>query len=278
MNMPIFYRPEMSAPTNSYSPSSDKPRIVVERWLKDGRVQPGDIKTFHPLDERAFLQAHDPDYVRAVFAGEKENGFGNTDTAVAKALRYTNGSMLAAAEHVLQNGGFACSPTSGFHHAGYSFGGGFCTFNGLMVAALWAEAQGAKVGILDCDAHYGNGTADIIKRASSKLVHRAFGAKFPCGERATGFLTWLSDAIEAMQDCDLVLYQAGADPYQHDPLGGQLSSKEMQVRDHLVFASLSNIAWNFAGGYTVDEDGSLTTLTHLHTNTLRAAQEVVCKH
>ena len=60
--------------------------------------------------------------------------------------------MIAAMQHVLEHGGFACSPTSGFHHAGRDYASGFCTFNGLAVAAIMGAMQGAKVGILDCPA------------------------------------------------------------------------------------------------------------------------------
>jgi hypothetical protein len=63
----------------------------------------------------------------------------------------------------------AIAPCSGFHHAGYDFAGGFCTFNGLMVTALscWPRARFARSAFSTCDQHWGNGTQDIIERLQS---------------------------------------------------------------------------------------------------------------
>ena len=95
-----------------------------------------------------------------------DNGFGNRNAQVAASLPYTSGSLLAAARHALEHRENVCSPTSGFHHAGYDSAEGFCTFNGLMVTALALLEEGVvrSIGILDCDAHYGNGTDDIVQR------------------------------------------------------------------------------------------------------------------
>ena len=75
-------------------------------------------------------------------------------------------------------------------------------------------------------------------------------------------------------DCDLLIYQAGADSHIHDPLGGYLSTAQMQRRDHIVFATcrLLNlpVAWNLAGGYQRDEQNSIRPVLDLHDNTLKA--------
>jgi acetoin utilization deacetylase AcuC-like enzyme len=108
-------------------------------------------------------RAHDADYVRGVLELRLPNGFGDCSPGVAASLPYTSGAMLAAARHAWRRGRTAVAPCSGFHHAGWAHGGGFCTFNGLMVTAAALRAEGArKVGILDCDMHDGDGTDDII--------------------------------------------------------------------------------------------------------------------
>ena len=134
--IPIFYRPEMVAHAESYSPSAAKPKIVIDHWLAKGRIQPEQLRSFEPADIEDFTLAHDEHFVRAVLSLEEDNGFGNRSQAVADSLLYTTGSMIAAMQHVLEHGGFACSPTSGFHHAGRNYASGFCTFNGLAVAAI----------------------------------------------------------------------------------------------------------------------------------------------
>ena len=72
--------------------------------------------------------------------------------------------MLTAARTALQLGKPVCAPVSGFHHAGFDFGGGFCTFNGLAVAAFSAlqDKLCDEVWILDFDHHWGNGTHDCL--------------------------------------------------------------------------------------------------------------------
>ena len=47
----------------------------------------------------------------------------------------------------------------------YDQASGFCTFNGLVVAAQVLKKAGLvnKVGILDFDQHYGDGSIDIIR-------------------------------------------------------------------------------------------------------------------
>jgi len=147
--LPVFYTEQMVADAASYSPSAAKPRAVLAAWEALGlpltRIEP------EPVSPAQLALAHDADYVARVLACQTENGFGNRLPAVARSLPYTSGAMLAAAQEALRNGRVAVAPCSGFHHAGYGFGGGFCTFNGLMVTAmsLLKDMQFDRIGILD---------------------------------------------------------------------------------------------------------------------------------
>ena len=254
--MKVFYRPEQVATSRQPSPSALKPRLVVEDWLADPKVN-AEICTFEPVDARVISFAHDPDYVRKVLASEVDNGFGTRDADVAASLPYTTGSMVAAAEYALLHRDVVCSPTSGFHHAEYAHGLAYCTFNGLMVAAIAMHkaALVGRVGILDIDAHYGNGVDHIIKKQGIDWInHQSFGKNFSDAEEAGDgeFEYWLEDkAIPSLLDCDLILYEAGADPHLNDPLGGLLTTEQMAWRDRVVFEQLGHLpmVWNLAGGY-----------------------------
>ena len=261
--MNVFYRPEMYAETQSFSPSSRKPKLFVERLQEKAQrvnqydpLKPPTIQSFEPATYEDLCLAHDPDYVKAILSCEIDNGFGNRDQAVADSLPYTVGSMISAAEYATVHRGrlpraYACSPTSGFHHAGYDFSGGFCTFNGLMVAAMKLKNEGLvnKVGILDCDVHYGNGTDDIIKRKKLTWVkHHTSGKHFGHESKSEKFFDWLASAVDDLMDCDVVLYQAGMDMNKFDPLGGFLSDTGLMQRDQIV-SQLRRVAWNLAGGY-----------------------------
>ena len=168
----------------------------------------------------------------------------------------------------------AIAPCSGFHHAGHAGGGGFCTFNGLMVSAavLLDEGRVDQVGILDCDMHYGDGTDAIIEKLhlKSRVLHYTAGAKLNQPSHAKPFLRMLPAIVESFADCDVLIYQAGADPHIDDQLGGWLTTEELIERDQIVFETAHRIglpvAWNLAGGYQTP----LRRVLDIHDNTLRA--------
>jgi acetoin utilization deacetylase AcuC-like enzyme len=240
---------------------------VVASWVQ--KSLPLDVRSCAPLSAAQIAIAHDRGYVDDVLSLSIANGFETYEQSVADALPYTNASFLAAAREALRNGLVACSPTSGFHHAGWNFGGGFCTFNGLMVAArtLLRENAVQRLGILDCDAHQGNGTDDILRRVPKEEAARVehYTRHRPhYGPRGTTtpaeFLAHLPVLLEGWRDrgVELVLYQAGADPHIDDPFGaGLLTGAELRARDAVVFETCRRlgmpVVWNLAGGYQEDE-------------------------
>lgn len=279
MKLSIHYTPKMVADANSYSPSAGKPIQVMDSWADLGL--PLDIVAPAPVSVEQLSLAHDRAFVEGVLSGNIKNGFGNALPSVAASLPYTSGVMLSAARAALANQWGAIAPCSGFHHAGYDYPGGYCTFNGLMVtsAVLLAESKVRKIGILDCDQHWGDGTQDIIDRLhlGDRVVHytpcRAFGRP----QRAEAFLAMLPQLLMAFADCDLVLYQAGADPHIDDPLGGWLTTGQLYRRDALVFDGLRKlcipVAWNLAGGYQRDAANTIRPVLSIHDNTLHAFAE-----
>jgi acetoin utilization deacetylase AcuC-like enzyme len=251
----VFYTPEQSVPeVDSYSPSAGKPARLVAQWLErwPDRI---DLVPPTPVTPEEIALAHDPEFVHEILACRRHNGFGNLSRKVADSLPWTSGSLVSAVQHVLDHGGAACSPTSGFHHARYSQCGGFCTFNGLMVAAMLARSRVERVGILDCDYHYGNGTDDIIAQLKLTFVDHYTTGRIGGPKVAHSFLEELPNVLDQMP-VGLLLYQAGADAHNDDPLGGWMSAEQMRHRDRIVFQycrlrSLP-VVWNLAGGYQED--------------------------
>ena len=276
MPLAVFYdeRQVAELPGN-LSPSSGTPKHVVADWQACGA--PIGIHPVTPVTRNDLVRAHAPEFVDEILSCQRENGFGNRSAEVAAALPFTSGSLLGAARHALAHG-VACSPTSGFHHAMHDEAMGFCTFNGLMVAAHALQADGAArtIGILDLDVHYGNGTDDIIRRTQFQpVVHYTLGA----GRRSTPdrMMRGLPGVCELFAECDIVLYQAGADLWAHDPLCDPmygLSLEQLAERDRIVFewAARSGvpIAWNLAGGYSRDDTGSIEPVLRIHRQTVVA--------
>lgn len=280
MTLPIFFRPEQSSTAaQSYSPSAGKPALAVADWQKrfGDRIS---LHSFEPVTRDVLSQAHNANYVNGVLDGYFDNGFGNTSAGIAEALPYSVGSMVAAVNHVLTTDVMiAISPTSGFHHAGHAYGGGFCTFNGLLVAAIQAHQQGLadKILILDFDQHYGDGTADIIKRLKlDYITHVTANKSYDTARSAMAASDILSSGIMEA-GYDLVLYQAGADIHVNDPLGGLLSTAQMAQRDANIIAgcSLYNVPLvvNLAGGYQRDLNGTIEPVLALHRETIRQCIE-----
>jgi len=85
------------------------------------------------------------------------------------------------------------------------------------------------------------------------------------------------------KDCDLIIYQSGADCHISDPLGGLLTSPEMATRDRMVFEQLGHrpLAFCLGGGYEIVEAETeaerLEPVLRLHRTTARIACEVMDK-
>ena len=261
-----------------------------------------------PLDEAALRLVHTGAYVDAVRTGKPralaESQKFPWSPALYPSVLLTNGGLVAAARRALADG-VAAALASGFHHAHADHGEGFCTFNGLVVAADTLHHKGAveRIAVLDLDLHYGNGTASLcaerpylyngsiygndyhqnqpfkdvsVKRHRDGPNHRSYA--LPNGSGRAAVLEALeegTDALLAWGRPDLVLYQAGADPYREDPYSPlALDHEDLQERDRWVFAWAQRhgfpIAWVLAGGYTPD----VSKVVRVHVGTFEAARAV----
>lgn len=197
---------------------------------------------------------------------------------------------MAAARAALQDG-VAGSLSSGLHHARQASGAGYCTFNGLALAALDALSSGIdSVLILDFDAHCGGGTHSLI--ASNPAIRHAdisvsrFDEYAPVDNNilrhvddATQYLSAIDQLLgelEQQNGYQLCLYNAGMDPYEHCPEGGLegITLSILAEREHLVFEWCRRldcpVAFVLAGGY-VGSHLSPEDLVRLHRLTVETA-------
>jgi acetoin utilization deacetylase AcuC-like enzyme len=217
--------------------------------------------------------------------------------AIARGWLLNVGGLSAASEVALRKKNITANLAHGYHHASMDRGMGFCTLNGLAVVALklTREGKAKRVMIVDLDQHEGNGTADIVLgdlRTWNVSVYGSYMGGPPAAtnnhvlqvrhdyfkrevERDVNYLAAISMILPdliSLQDPDLILYQAGMDPYD----GAGISVKALAVRDAYVFAlarSLNKpVTWVLAGGYS-----DLNTLVQLHTGTVRMANEVLAR-
>ncbi len=279
--MRVFYDKRQSVPGQvSFSPSAGKPTQVLESWRKLGI--PFCEQSFAPLTADDIALAHAREYVDGVLSCTQMNGYENRSPEIASALPWVAGSMVAAALHSFMTKEVSFSPTSGAHHACYASGGDFCTFNFLVIAAILAQRAGAgRIGILDLDYHYGNGTDDILARLDLTYVrHYSLGgdqdAKSAAAER---WLKRLPGVVGEFSDVDLIIYNAGVDSHIDDPLGGNLTTEQMARRDRIVFEVIREIGvpvcTSLAGGYQSARDGSIDPVLRLHDTTFVSAWEMI---
>jgi len=175
-------------------------------------------------------QVHDPAYVAAVRIGSPrrlaETSGIRWDPNVWHAVRASNGGAVAAVLAALRTRRNAGSLSSGLHHASRASGMGFCTFNGLALAANAARDQRARVLIIDLDAHGGGGTYSIIGQWQAvvqlDLVVSSLDIYTPQApstldhiREAAYYLPVLRErlaTLDAGRGFDLVIYNAGVDP------------------------------------------------------------------
>lgn len=256
-----------------------------------------------PASDKDLQRIHTPEYIHAIRDGEPralaESQKFPWSPALFPSVRLTNGACIAAARAALRDGASAAI-ASGFHHACADHGEGFCTFNGIIVAAdaLLATRDATRIAVLDMDLHYGNGTAQLAttrphifavsiygndyweniayrdvttRRHEDGANHRSFALPAGCDRRS--MMLVMDEALPLIAEWKphLLLYQAGADPYWEDPFSPlALDAEDLRARDFRVFEFARRhaipIAWTLAGGYTRD----MSKVVHIHTRTFEA--------
>ncbi len=273
----VFYRPELTASdaASNFSKSPTKPRRFVE-WLAGSamaRAQAVRIREdFAPLEPRDFLVAHERDYVEGFFAGEaphaSSNGLAWTP-AFAETVRYTNASLLAAITAACDRPSrIALSPTSGFHHATPSGGGGFCTFSGQVLAGLRLyRERGLRGAWLDLDGHFGNSIED--SRSFAPDLEAALPFNVNPGHTHSVYLADLEKSLYTVGqavirgEIDYVAFAHGADSHEDDDLGGQCTTREWLDASRRVYSAVARwserlgrpvpLALALFGGYRRDD-------------------------
>jgi acetoin utilization deacetylase AcuC-like enzyme len=244
-------------------------------------------------------RAHAPDYVERVERGELSTaeiraiGF-PWSAAMVERSRRSSGATIEACRAALADG-VAANLAGGTHHAFYDRGEGFCVFNDTAVAARAMQAEGRvdRVLVIDCDVHQGNGTASILSGDDSVFTLSIHGAKnypfrrevasdldvdLPDGTGDAEYLAALDAALAQVFGRftpQLVIYLAGADPYEDDRLGRlKLTKPGLLARDEKVFTACRSrgiaVAITMAGSYA----RRIEDTVEIHAATVLRARQV----
>ena len=192
-------------------------------------------------------------------------------TEVIEGFRLMTGGTIAAAR-LAHETGLGLHVGGGFHHAFANHGEGFCVFNDVAVAIriLQSESKIERVAIIDLDVHHGNGTSMIFERDASVFtfsMHQQHN--YPMFKPRSSLDIGLADRTgdseyhAALREAlprvfafgpDMVVYLAGADPFEDDQLGGLMLTRAGLVeRDRIVFDACRvaglPVVVTLAGGY-----------------------------
>ncbi|PIN16858.1 putative histone deacetylase [Handroanthus impetiginosus] len=197
------------------------------------------------------------------------------DKHVLYPLRKQVGGTILAAK-LAKERGWAINVGGGFHHCSAEKGGGFCAYAdiSLCIHFAFAHLSMTRVMIIDLDAHQGNGHEKdfsddrrvyILDMYNPDIYPFDYEARryinqkveVVSGTATNEYLSRLGGALKVAADAfdpELIIYNAGTDILDGDPLGRlKISPDGIATRDEKVFmfARESNIPLVMltSGGY-----------------------------
>jgi len=274
-----------------------KYRLVYENLLAMGAKKENFLRP-RPAPDDDILLVHSARYLKRVKTGTLSPAelqaleIRYSPELVRFALLSVGGTVLTARKAL--ECGLAIHIGGGFHHAFPDHGEGFCVLNDVAVAARRVVEDGLarRVMIVDCDLHQGNGTAAALAKRPEVFTlsfHQMdiYPTEKPLSTLDVGLYSGDGDAAylsrlrahipKIYKDFrpELVIYLAGADPYEKDQLGGLVLTKAgLKERDKVVIENARRlgipVAVVLAGGYAVEIEDTVD----IHLNTVRVAQRV----
>lgn len=278
-----------------------KYRTIYEKLLLTGARKENFLAPQLAADEDILL-VHSPRYVKklktgALSAAEIAMIELPFSTELVRFAWLSVGGTILAARKALEKG-LAVHVGGGFHHAFHDHGEGFCVLNDVAVAIEKLKKEGAirKAMVIDCDVHQGNGNAHILAGKDYAFIFSIHQMDIYPSSKPLSTVDvelWSGDGdgeyLAAMRSYfprlydeykpDLVMYLAGADPYEKDQLGSLRLTKEgLRERDSLVIEEARRrhlpVAILLAGGYAVDFGDTVS----IHLNTIKVAQRAMKKY
>ncbi|MEQ1832327.1 MAG: histone deacetylase [Candidatus Eisenbacteria bacterium] len=300
--LPLVWSPRYGCDIGTHVFPTAKYRGVIAALVSTGDLRlEGELDACRefeppPVTRALLASAHDDDYLDDLDALRWTPRTQYSELPLSREIvdgfALASSGTTAAARLALEHGA-AAHVGGGLHHAYAGHAEGFCYLNDLAVAArvLLAEGRVRRVAVVDLDVHQGNGTADIFADDPAVFtlsVHQERNYPVPKaqsdldvglddGTDDAAYQRALAPALErvwAFQP-ELVLYQAGADPFHDDQLGGlALTFEGMEARDRAVIDGCATrgipVVTTLGGGYARRFEDTV----RLHTTTSRLALQV----
>jgi acetoin utilization deacetylase AcuC-like enzyme len=288
--MQVLYSPRYHIDIGLHVFPTRKYQQVHARLLQTGVIQPVDDIEPQPARWEELALVHTPEYLEKM----REGRMTAEDIAqlelpwsseMVEGFRVMVGGTIQAAHVAVRERTIVGHIGGGLHHAFPNHGEGFCPFNDVAVAIRVLQRDGLqRAAVIDLDVHHGNGTAFIFEsdpRVFTFSMHQQYNYPMwkPRGSLDIGLMDGISDAdyLRQLEDAlpavmasnpQCLFYLAGADPYEHDQLGGLgLTLNGLRARDRIVIDRVRRsglpMVIVLAGGYARDVED--TVAAHIAT-------------
>jgi acetoin utilization deacetylase AcuC-like enzyme len=293
----LLFHPRFTVDLGPHVFPAQKYRLVRERLLTAGLASEADFVAPMPATDSDVLRAHTPEYVEKIKSGRLSVVEQRTlevpwSRGLVEAAWYAAGAAIEAGR-LARRDGCAIVLSGGFHHAFADHGEGFCLVNDVAIAvrALRASGEARRAAVIDLDVHQGNGTAALLGSdpdAFTVSVHQEsnYPARKPPSHVDVGLPDGAGDEayLESLAgplarairfEPDVLFFLAGADPFQHDRLGGlRLTFDGLKERDRRVLVASREggipVVVVLAGGYAERTEDTVA----IHVNTVAVAAQV----
>ncbi len=295
---PVVHSQEYECDIGRHVFPTEKFRLVRDGLIAAGLVTGDAIIAAEPAPRADLLLVHSAEYLDDL---DQLRWTPRTRTSelpltpgIVRAYVVAAGGTTRAAREALTHG-VGVHLGGGFHHAYAELASGFCYINDLAVAirVLQRDGRVRRAAVVDCDLHQGNGTAHLFRADEAVFtfsIHQEH--LYPVKERSDldvglengvgdeEFNRRLGAGLERVWEHrpEVVLYQAGADPYEDDQLGAlRLTFAGLLERDRLVLEGCVErgipVVVTLGGGYA----RRVSDTVRIHQNTCELALRLAAR-
>lgn len=245
-----------------------------------------DLRLFHT---NSYLDSiSHPETLARIFGLEPHEV--NVDELLTSQRRASSGTLEAMVEALAGSHPIGLNLGGGFHHAEPEEGSGFCIFNDVALGIFKLRKDGFQgpVSIVDLDYHQGNGNNVAFAEDPTVSVYSIHGSVWSHlkgendynyhlsdGTQDQDYLNTLRETLPPVLNShkpELLVYLAGNDVLEGDPLGGfRISLKGLYDRDRFVvdWAQKNTVPLVIllAGGYSYNAAlGTVNLLSYILLN------------